>query len=391
MNPLEALKDYATPRQAEYIDAVIQHGSEAKAAAALGVHKSAVGQSVRAARRKAAREGYAPGHFQHGVAPGYLMGKVTVQRDADGAVLQTWERQSPDAALREEAIREWIAGIAESAEGLLRPLPPRTATDDDLLVVVPMGDPHFGLYAWAVETGDDFDLEIAEQVTFDAVDRLCARTPAASTAILLNLGDYFHADDSKNRTPQSGHALDVDTRFALVVQVGLRALVRCVHRLREKHARVIVRCNPGNHDPHTAFMLSLCLSAFFKDDPTVEIDLSPAHYWYFRFGRVLIGSAHGDGAKPNELPLLMASDRPEDWGATAFRHWLCGHVHHRSEKEHPGAVVESFRTLAGKDAWHAAKGYRSGRDMTAIVFHREYGEWERHRCDIALIEKARAA
>jgi hypothetical protein len=34
--------------------------------------------------------------------------------------------------------------------------------------------------------------------------------------------------------------------------------------------------------------------------------------------------------------------------------------------------------LAAKDAWHSEKGYRSKRDMKAIVLHREYGEVARH-------------
>lgn len=83
----------------------------------------------------------------------------------------------------------------------------------------------------------------------------------------------------------------------------------------------------------------------------------------------------------------MAADRPEDWGATEFRHWLCGHIHHWTAKEHPGVVVETFRTLAGKDAWHAGKGYRSRRDMNCIVYHKQYGEIQRVRCDIAMLRQ----
>ena len=78
----------------------------------------------------------------------------------------------------------------------------------------------------------------------------------------------------------------------------------------------------------------------------------------------------------------MAADRPEDWGNTEFRHWMCGHIHHWTAKEHPGVIVETFRTLAGKDAWHAGKGYRSRRDMNCIVFHAKYGEIQRIKCDI---------
>jgi hypothetical protein len=106
-----------------------------------------------------------------------------------------------------------------------------------------------------------------------------------------------------------------------------------------------------------------------------------------RFGQNLIGSTHGDGAKPADLPLLMAADRAEDWGKTSFRYWYTGHVHHRSAKEHPGCIVESFRTLAAKDSWHTGQGYRAGRDMYAIVLDREHGEVERYRCDIRMARR----
>jgi hypothetical protein len=47
--------------------------------------------------------------------------------------------------------------------------------------------------------------------------------------------------------------------------------------------------------------------------------------------------------------------------------------------------VETFRTLAAKDAWHAGKGYRSGRDMYAITHHINHGEIMRTRCDIGML------
>ena len=98
-----------------------------------------------------------------------------------------------------------------------------------------------------------------------------------------------------------------------------------------------------------------------------------------------IASTHGDQARPDQLPSVMAADRPEDWGLTKHRYWYVGHVHHKSVKEHPGCVVETFRTLAARDAWHDGKGYRAGRDMCLIVHHRQHGEVERHRCDIGLV------
>jgi hypothetical protein len=82
----------------------------------------------------------------------------------------------------------------------------------------------------------------------------------------------------------------------------------------------------------------------------------------------------------------MATDRAKDWGETKYRHWYCGHWHHLSRKEFPGCSVETFRTLAARDAWHSAHGYRAGRDMQLIVHHSQYGEIERHRADIAMVQ-----
>jgi hypothetical protein len=85
---------------------------------------------------------------------------------------------------------------------------------------------------------------------------------------------------------------------------------------------------------------------------------------------------------------IMAADEPEKWGETKHRYWYVGHVHHQDVKEYRGGVVEYFRTLAARDAWHAGQGYRAGRDMRLIVHHREFGEIERHRADIGMLEPA---
>lgn len=52
------LKPWATPDQAAKIDAVNTHGSNRKAAKALGLTENAIGQAIRAVRKKAARDGY---------------------------------------------------------------------------------------------------------------------------------------------------------------------------------------------------------------------------------------------------------------------------------------------------------------------------------------------
>jgi hypothetical protein len=242
------------------------------------------------------------------------------------------------------------------------------------------------MYAWAKETGEDFDLELAERLTLEAVDSLVSAAPPAATAILLLLGDVFHADDQSNRTPGHKNQLDVDSRYPKVIQVGIKTFRHAILRALEKHDKVIVREEPGNHDPHAKWALLYTLAAYFENNPRVVVDLSPAKFWYYRFHKVLIGSTHGDTIKPDQLPGLMAADRAEDWGTTKHRYWYSGHIHNTQVKEYPGVVWEAFRTLAAKDAWTAGQGYRAGRDMRCIVHHKDHGKIARFRCDIGMLQ-----
>ena len=379
------LFDYATPKQQEYLKAVQEHGSALQAAKAIGVYQSSISRAYDVVAAKAAKAGHAEGHFTSGVAPGFRMGKVTIQRGPSG-VERVWERQSPESQDIEAMIREAVEACQDSLRGLAPITPSPGAVLKNLLSVYAMGDPHFGMYAWGEETGDDFDLDTASALTRGAVDRLVPSSPASKTAILLQAGDFFHADDSKNQTPGRGHALDVDTRYAKVMKVGIRAMIYAIQRLLEKHRTVIVWNLPGNHDPHSSFALALALEAFFHAEPRVTIDTSPSLYRYHLHGKVLIGAHHGHGAKQADLPLLMAVDRSAEWGASTIRYVYIGHIHHDTVKEVQGVRVESLRTLAGKDAWHAGKGYRALRDMRVIVHHAEFGEIERHTCNVAMIQ-----
>lgn len=130
----------------------------------------------------------------------------------------------------------------------------------------------------------------------------------------------------------------------------------------------------GNHDPQAIWALAFTLSAYFCNEPRVEVDLNPSKFWFYRFGNTLLASTHGDTVKHEQLGAIMACDRPVDWGQTKHRYWLTGPVHSKNLKEFPGVICESFRTLAASDSYAAGHGYRAGRDMTCIVYHSEHGE-----------------
>lgn len=376
-----------TDWQREIIKAVETHGSRKKAASALKINRATIDQLYSRLLKKAALKGFSPEHdMTHEVPDGYFVKGVSTYYDENGTVKGQWVKTSADQDRLEEILKDFALHLAEDVKGLAPITPPPKTDRADLLCVYPMGDPHFGMYVWWQDTGDDFDLDIAERLTCRAIDRLIESAPDADTALLLNLGDMFHADNQKNIT-SSGHQLDVDGRWAKVQQVGLRSMIYCIKKLLQKHQKLVFRINKGNHDNHSSYALALMIDAYFHNEPRVEVDLSPAISWYYRFGKVLIGSTHGDTIKGRDLVGIMAADRPEDWGLSRHRYWFVGHVHHQDSKEYPGGIVEYFRTLAAKDAWHAGQGYRAGRDMRLIVMHTDHGEVERHRCDIAMIDE----
>lgn len=341
-----------------------------------------------ATERHAAIHGFSPEHgMTHTVPEPFLVKGVSTYYNADGEVSGQWVKSTLDQSKVEQMVRDFVEVVTSEAKGISPAVAPPKSTNADLLAVYPMGDPHFGMYAWAAEAGDDFDLDIAERTTLGAIDHLLSSAPKTETAIILPLGDFFHADDQSNVTPGHKNQLDVDSRYPKVLMVGIKTLRHIILRALENHAKVIVRIEPGNHDPHAKWVLSLTLAAYFDNNPRVEVDISPAKFWFHRFGKVLIGSTHGDTVKHDGLPGIMAADRSSDWGETKHRYWYTGHVHTQAVREYPGVVCESFRTLAPKDAWTASRGYRSGRDMYCIVHHKEHGEVARHRCDIGMLRK----
>jgi hypothetical protein len=380
------LRPFATERQREYLDALEVHGSARKVGVALGVHYASVSKSIRALVREAARRGYSPPHdMTHVVPDGFSVKGVSTYYDAEGKPRGQWVKSRADETAMLDRLTDLVSGLAEAVDGKFQASPSPAVVMSDYLTVYPIGDAHIGMYAWGEQTGEDFDLEIAERDLRGAMVRLVQASPASHTAIVLNLGDLLHGDSPSNTTARSGNVLDIDTRWEKVMRIGARIMFWLVEHALEKHQAVIVRNVQGNHDDTSSFALSLILEAYFRNEPRVQIETSPKPFWYYRFGKVLIGATHGDKVKQADLPSIMAADRAADWGETAHRYYYSGHIHHKDMKEHFGVVCESFRTLAASDNYHHSYGYRSGRDMHAIVHHREWGEVERHRADILRI------
>ena len=346
------------------------------------------GLQLRIARMQARGIELPESEYHHCDRAEYLQRGVTgtsTLYDADGTPKLQWVKTATGKLDREQVI-----AITREAFGDIPParVVPRVATGSgkSLLTVYPIGDQHVGMYAWGEEAGDDYDIKISERLLLSAVTHLVEIAPASDEALIVDVGDFLHYDTIRAETTRSHNQLDADSRYHAMIRSALRLMRACVDAALTKHRRVSVICTPGNHNDMGAAWMSEALALFYSGNARVNIYRHAGKFHYYEFGKVLLGVTHGDTGKPEKLAGVMAADQPEAWGRTLHRHWLTGHVHHRAVIEMQGVLWETFRTLAAKDAWAAAAGYRSGRDMTAIVFHKEHGEIARHRFDVSMLK-----
>lgn len=370
------LIEYATVRQIEYIEAIEKHGSRRKAAKALGVAYSAIQDSMVRLTKAAARAGYAPGHFESGVAPGFNMGKVTVQRGPSGEVERTWERQSPDQERQTEMMRAAAAAMAED----LPRLAPTTGpgfVNNDLATVYTLTDSHVGAMCWHKENLDplgDWDLGIAERTLTGCFEHMIKASPDSRVGVVAQLGDFGHQDGLSPVTPTSFHVLDSDSRFPKIVETMVRILRRVIAMALAKHEHVVVLLAEGNHDISSSVWMRAMFKALYENEPRVEVIDSVMPYYVYQHGKTMIAWHHGHLKKNDQLPILFASQFPKMWGETSKRYAHCGHRHHVEEKEHSGMTVIQHSTLAARDAYASRGGWMSERQCTAITYHAEFGQ-----------------
>ena len=273
--------------------------------------------------------------------------------------------------------------MKEAIESLCKDIEPYEPVEisqghyEDMLTLYPLGDPHIGMLAWYKESGENFDLKIAERDLTQGILEAMSRAPRTKEAVLCNLGDFFHSDTSENKTRRNGNALDVDGRYDNIIWIGVRILRRAVDMLLTRHERVRLINVIGNHDDDSSKWLNLALTVAYENEPRIEVVPNHSKFTYIEYGKVLLGFSHGDGPKEADLIPIMACDMREAWGRTDTHIFHRGHFHHDRVIEVPGGKVETHETLATADLWHFSQGYRSKQSIKFITYDPQYGEWDR--------------
>jgi hypothetical protein len=246
----------------------------------------------------------------------------------------------------------------------VRPALPRSPGRKGMLEISIM-DLHLGKYCFAAESGRAYSPEISSRFFWDALEDLLQKAAAYPVEkILFVVGNDFFNVDNLAKTTTAGTFQDEAGRWQESFLQGRNLLVKAIDRLMTV-APVHVLVVPGNHDTQRMWYLGDTLASWYRNTADVFVDHTSTPRKYVLFGKNLIGFCHGNSERHEKLPVLMATERPKEWAASAdgSRHWHVGHFHSKKTKvfvahEDLQAVqVRVLPSLCPPDAWHASMGY----------------------------------
>jgi hypothetical protein len=363
-----------TERQAEILKAVIEYGSNNQASFKLGIARQTVDGAVNRVKRIAEIKGWSPKHdMTRPVPDSFIVRGVSTYYNKDGNPSGQWVKSRLDDNKFQELLKSAVEGFKDDLPRVSLINPPPLG-NDNLLNCYVITDYHLGMLSWSEETGEDWDIQIAEDLIYKWFAQAIHQSPDANTAIFAQLSDFLHFDGMDAVTPASKHLLDVDTRFAKLVRVAIRIIRQIINMLLQKHQQVHILMLDANHDPVSQIWLREWLAVTYENEPRITIDTSPNPYNAYEFGNTALFFHHGHKKRITDVSSVFAAQFREMYGRTKYAYAHTGHLHHLDIKENNLMIVEQHRTLAAPDAYSARGGYLAGRDAKVITYDKRYGE-----------------
>lgn len=332
-------------------------------------------RNVQIRKARLAKKGLGHGRDVSGLVPdGYRVKGTSALTDEFGNIKLQWVKTDVDAERQLEIMRAVVDGMCSEITPCQPVKKPTTKTDKKLLNLYTVSDFHLGMLSWSDETGDDWDMKIAEDLFSRWFDAAFQQAPAAGVGVINLLGDLAHFDSLDAVTPASGHVLDADTRYQKLVRTMIRMVRRVVDMALVKHPVVKLLIVQGNHDESGMIWLAEMFSALYDKEPRVFVDTSADVYKMVQHGKTTLFFTHGHKSKFDNVEQIMISKFRKAFGDSEYSYAHLGHLHHQKLVESRNMIVEQHRTLAAKDAYASRGGWMSGRSASVITYSAEYGE-----------------
>lgn len=279
----------------------------------------------------------------------------------------------------DDVIDDLVRKVSEHSPKYTHQVPP--LQDDAHLLVIDIADAHFGKLASAYETGEDYNIKIAQQRVIEGFYGIFEKAKAFKVEkVLLVIGnDVLHYDGNRSTTTK-GTFQDSDVMFYDMFNIALEVYIKLIESIMDSVDVAVVH-NMSNHDYASGWMLSRALEAWFNKAANVTFDTSPRSRKYFVYGQNLISTSHGDKMKMADMPLIMANEAPKLWAETKYRYCYLHHFHSKevtkfqSGKDYIGVTVEYLRSPSGADSWHHQAGFQGAKKaIEGFLHHPEHGQ-----------------
>lgn len=279
----------------------------------------------------------------------------------------------------QDGIRDLLANVPVWKRSI--PKGPKFKRSADHMLEISLYDAHFGKLCWEQETGDNYDLSIAQSDYEGAVEDLMGRLSGFKIEkIMFPVGhDFFHVNSWAKMTARGTSVDSTDDRVSKVFTAGCDAVISSILKCIEV-APVEVVWVPGNHDPETSWYMCELIRRVFDGNDNVKVDVSPTKRKYREYGVSLIGYDHGETTSLDSLPMIMANEASDAWSRCVFRHYRVGHFHKKKQIKwigtdtFHGVDVTVLPSLSGMDKWHYDNGFIGNhRTAESALWNRDSG------------------
>tara|TARA_B100001057_G_scaffold53533_1_gene47537 strand:- start:3910 stop:5049 length:1140 start_codon:yes stop_codon:yes gene_type:complete len=219
----------------------------------------------------------------------------------------------------------------------------------------------------------DLDLtEVEDQYMMVVEDLVRKASGLDIEKFILPIGNDGMNSEGLRRTTTKGTPQEESAGWKDTFRGYWQLIVMAVDYLKKK-APVDIIVVSGNHDFERMFYAGDVVSGWYRNDDNVTVDNTYDSRKYYEYGKNMLMFTHGDKEKPADMPLIMATEKPEMFARTSHREVHCGHLHKEMVNEYRGIKVRFLPSICPNDEWHKQMGYKAKRTGQAYIWNKFKG------------------
>jgi len=264
-----------------------------------------------------------------------------------------------------EAIKDEIERFAAAYSPKVSTIQ-RKPVIDPVAYEISLPDIHYGKL-------HDLNLTQVEDQYIGVVEELVRKAEGLDIEkFILPIGNDGMNSEGMRRTTTKGTPQEENAGWKETFRGYWQLMTTAIDYLKEK-APVDVIVVSGNHDYERMFYAGDVIAGWYRNDANVTVDNTSGSRKYYEYGQNMIMFTHGDKEKPADMPLIMATEKPEMFARTSHREVHCGHLHKEMVNEYRGIKVRFIPSICPNDEWHKQMGYEAKRTGQAYIWNKFKG------------------